>query len=371
MVSKLICLMALLLSTFHVHATEPDPGNDDASAYAKTLRQLLPAAEAGDASSQYILGTMYEEGLGVNQDFSRALLWLSKAADHGLAEAKIRLAAMHAMGRGTEPDQDLAASILLPLAEQGNADAQLDLALLKWRQILVRDYWLEQAMLGGSVDALYVHAKMDSQTAKFTQYSENYIHAYLLMTIVIDQGKTDPETEGMDKWTIRKYIEEDADEVICLMYIGGLGVPQDPETARKWCNKGIAHGSAIAHFLLGFMWEKGLGSERDAGKAKKWYARAQSAGADIAGLYLSRLEKSGSTSPGQPLASGVELNDLESSALIAGDVREEDLFIFAYQLVRHEAKHSSSNRRLYRKLPRTLFSRQQVWTANEYVANAR
>jgi hypothetical protein len=53
----------------------------DAGLYADAYRELEPAAEGGDARSQYLLGRLYAEGRGVSLDFTRAYMWFDLAAE--------------------------------------------------------------------------------------------------------------------------------------------------------------------------------------------------------------------------------------------------------------------------------------------------
>jgi len=43
--------------------------------FATALREWTPLAEQGDANAQFNLGVMYDEGLGVIQDYVRAHMW--------------------------------------------------------------------------------------------------------------------------------------------------------------------------------------------------------------------------------------------------------------------------------------------------------
>jgi uncharacterized protein len=44
---------------------------------------IRPLAEQGDTSAQYNLGAFYDNGLGVPQDYVRALMWLNLSAAQG------------------------------------------------------------------------------------------------------------------------------------------------------------------------------------------------------------------------------------------------------------------------------------------------
>lgn len=68
--------------------------------YATALRSWLPLAQSGDSEAQANVGYMYEEGLGVTQQFDVAIDWYEKAAKSGSMQAQHNLGMMWAEGRG-------------------------------------------------------------------------------------------------------------------------------------------------------------------------------------------------------------------------------------------------------------------------------
>jgi hypothetical protein len=57
--------------------------------YAEAVRQLTPAAEAGDPEAELMLGRLYAWGLGVPQDLGLATQWFDRAIAHGEPDARI------------------------------------------------------------------------------------------------------------------------------------------------------------------------------------------------------------------------------------------------------------------------------------------
>jgi len=55
--------------------------------YETALSAFRPLAEQGDASAQYNLGVMYENGKGVAQDYREAVSWYRLAAADGNTKA--------------------------------------------------------------------------------------------------------------------------------------------------------------------------------------------------------------------------------------------------------------------------------------------
>jgi hypothetical protein len=92
-------------------------GRDD---YPKVAQLLRPLAERGDPRSQFWIGYMHLEGLGLPQDFSQALKWLQRSADHGENGAQYQLAGMYAEANGVPRDLVSAYMWLSIAASQGH-----------------------------------------------------------------------------------------------------------------------------------------------------------------------------------------------------------------------------------------------------------
>ena len=68
--------------------------------HAIKFRQLLKDAEAGDPVLQNKLGTMYQDGTYVKQDYGKALYWYTQSAEQGYGPAQTNLAQMYESGEG-------------------------------------------------------------------------------------------------------------------------------------------------------------------------------------------------------------------------------------------------------------------------------
>ena len=75
--------------------------------YATALHELSPLAENGDAEAQFLLESMFEGGLGVEQSYVEAIKWYGRAAGRGYAPAQNNLAYLYLRGWGVanEPIQ--------------------------------------------------------------------------------------------------------------------------------------------------------------------------------------------------------------------------------------------------------------------------
>jgi len=103
-----------------------DEGLSDyrAGNYGMALTELTPAAKAGNADAQQLLGHMYYMGQGVQQDFKLALNWHRKAAVEGKHESEYVIGTMYYSGKGVEQDYKGAIQWLQKAASGGHADAQ-------------------------------------------------------------------------------------------------------------------------------------------------------------------------------------------------------------------------------------------------------
>ena len=84
------------------------------------LAIIQPLAEQGDAISQFLLGGMYEEGLGVKQDYFEAVKWYRKAAEQGYGGAQVMLGFSYLSGKGVQVNKSLAKEWFGKACDNGN-----------------------------------------------------------------------------------------------------------------------------------------------------------------------------------------------------------------------------------------------------------
>ena len=74
---------------------------------------------------------MYDEGLGIEQDYAKAREWYEKAAANGNNAAQANLGVMYYLGNGVEKDYAKAIEWFGKAASNGNVSAQKLLNALK------------------------------------------------------------------------------------------------------------------------------------------------------------------------------------------------------------------------------------------------
>ena len=118
---------------------------------AEAAHWYAQAAEQGDAVAQHRLGLLLHAGRGLEQDCAQAKTWFARAAEQGLAEAQFSLGWAYYRGEGARQDDRHAARWFARAAEQGLALAQANLGLLlaEGRGVERDDaravHWLERA----------------------------------------------------------------------------------------------------------------------------------------------------------------------------------------------------------------------------------
>lgn len=85
-------------------------------------------AARGHVRSQFMLGTIHEQGLGVPKDLEKAARWYEKAGAGGNDSAQYNLGILYQFGRGVPKDPAAAARWLRMAGEQGHGRAQNNLS---------------------------------------------------------------------------------------------------------------------------------------------------------------------------------------------------------------------------------------------------
>ena len=101
----------------------------DRGHYATALRAWIPMAESGNAEAQNNVGYMYEEGLGVPQNYLLAMNWFRQAADNELAQAQHNMGMLYHHGYGVAQNLEEAFRWFKLAADQELAESEYMLGL--------------------------------------------------------------------------------------------------------------------------------------------------------------------------------------------------------------------------------------------------
>lgn len=110
-------------------------------------------------TSQYFLGQMYYEGIGIKKDFKQAFFWFSKSAELGDIKSQTYLGMCYFDGNGTLKNPERAIFWWQKAAEANDSMAQYALGMCYFKGIGVNTnkskaaYWIEKAYKNGNEDA--------------------------------------------------------------------------------------------------------------------------------------------------------------------------------------------------------------------------
>ncbi len=209
---------------------------------AKAAELLTKAADLGHAGAQNMLGTFYEAGQGVPQNFIEAERLYRLAAGQGEPDAFCCLGNLYSQGVGVPQDNATAFQWYQKGAEAGSADAQC---------LLANAYY----------DGAGVEKNLPQALHWFCQAGEN--------------------GHGL------------AAKNAGICYLNGNGTEPDAEQAFHWFSVGAENGDATSRFNLGVMYEHGQGTEQDFEKAAEMYEQAISEGSTDALINLGKLYADG------------------------------------------------------------------------------
>ncbi len=103
---------------------EPQDGPHEDIDFTAVLRLLKMASDAGYPNSEYTLGKLYQEGVGVEKDERRAAELFLSASIKGFAKAQYNLGKVFRDGAGMTKNDELSLFWFLEAAERGHARAE-------------------------------------------------------------------------------------------------------------------------------------------------------------------------------------------------------------------------------------------------------
>ena len=258
-----LCLIMVCFSPF--------PSRIDIMTHVEMMK-----AERGDVDAQYSLAQCYSYGRGVETNEVEAVKWLRKAAEQGHVDAQYSLAQCYSYGKGVETNEEEAVKWLCKAAEQGHADAQYSLA---------QCYSYGKGVETNEEEAVKWLRKAAEQGEKFAQLK-------LGMRYCLGRGITQ-SIEDATKW-FDMIQENDPRSQYCfgLMFLEKSEITQElAKEAVKWFRKAAEQGDADAQFVLGVCYLEGVGITQDKTEAMKWLQKAAKQGHEKAKKGLTEINK--------------------------------------------------------------------------------
>jgi len=242
--------------------------------YETVLREARPLAEEGNAGAQTLLGNLYRNGDGVQQDYEKAISWYMKAYRQGEIVADYWLKQLHIEGYGMFCKPEKFNEITLPLAREGYAPAQVSVcnAYIYGKCKLPKDFvkargWCERAIEQGYSEAQHTLDVTIPEQEKITNKQLEQVKDYELKAT---QGDLDAHFKlGM------LYSHGDV--------LGGIG--KDNSKASYWFKKPAVSGNLEAQVHLGLISVEQGNLE----KAEGWFKMAADKGNPDAQAHLGIL----------------------------------------------------------------------------------
>ena len=103
--------------------------NQDNSVMNKDSDMNRMAVDHGNGDDQFNLGVMYAKGIGVAQDYKKAVEHFRLAADQGNCKAQNNLGWLYANGKGVEKNDEMAVKYYKLAADQGASAAQYNMGV--------------------------------------------------------------------------------------------------------------------------------------------------------------------------------------------------------------------------------------------------
>ena len=214
-------------------------------------KEFVPAFEK--------IASLYDRGLGVEENKTEALIWYQKAADSGDGKAMARLGQMYEYGDGVKKDGTLALKWYQKSATTNNANGMLFLGVSYLKgEIVKMDYkeaakWIEKA---ADENLAIAQSLLGAMYEQGNGVKTNIPKAVKLYKKSSDQGFADGQMH------------------LAMMYLYGRGVDQDYAEAAWLFRKAAEQGHSTAQTFLGILYEEGKGVIQNKAEAAAWFAKA-------------------------------------------------------------------------------------------------
>jgi TPR repeat protein len=203
----------------------------------KAYDWFLKAAALGWKTALFHLGECYEQGIGVDQDLTKAVQVYDHAVRSGSGEAASVLGLMYAEGRGVEEDPEKALAYYKQSVSLGAHDAEKNIGDAYFygqgteKDHQEADLWYHRAFEHGSLGA-----------------------AAMISVLLGEEG----EKEEAFQWMQTAALGGNSDGMTGLgeYYLQGFGTKADPEKGIHWLKMGARQNNAEAQMELGILYRQ-------------------------------------------------------------------------------------------------------------------
>lgn len=286
--------------------------NSSVSRFDFILELLFNLSEMNRSDPGDLLqrGLAYENGDGVEQNFTHAADLYKQAADLGNAKARYLLGMLYAFGKGVEINDYKAKECFENAAIAGDIEAMGWLGYSYYMGMgIEQNYskakeWWEKGAESGDENSVYgmgllyengcgVEQSYSKAKEWYKKAAENgNKHAMFRIGILYQDGAGVKQSYSKAKSWFEKAAEHNDGEAmnkLGKMYLNGDGVGTSYSKAVKWFEKAMEYDCVDAVFNLGYCYENAKGVKQSYSAAKKLYEKAANLGNEEAIEALDRL----------------------------------------------------------------------------------
>jgi len=218
--------------------------------YAEAIPLLYKLCNGGHVESCEILGSVYEEGKGVEKDYSRAFALYTKACNAANADGCNSLGVMYDIGRGVAKDDTKAVVLYIKACEAGSAEGCNDLGTMY--------------LAGRGVGLNSSEINCEKWNYDQCSIGKDYPKALSLFSRACDAGSVD------------------GCFYLGSMYSEGYGVTEDDSIALTLFTRACDTGSARGCYVAGIYYRAGNYVQKDSVKSRQFLSKGCSLGSQLA-----------------------------------------------------------------------------------------
>ena len=255
--------------------------------YKSSLLWYWLASKQDHAEAQFMLGSHYEKGGIIGQDYAKAVRYFKRSAEQGFAPGQNNYAWMLIRGDGIERNYKQGFKWYKLAAEQGVATAQFIVGLAyyfgDWSSIAKQNFqeaaqWLRLSANQGNPNAQFYLGQIYHQGGVLERGQQNEFEWRKISDkdriaekqLPLWLGDNTENEVAQDFGEALKWYQLAADQdnldaqfALGLMYLKGQGVPKDHEEGMEWIESASEHDHPAALYHLGLAYDLGDGVEPD------------------------------------------------------------------------------------------------------------
>ncbi|KAI8886566.1 HCP-like protein [Backusella circina FSU 941] len=241
------------------------------------------AARGGISDAHHILGIFYQEGRGIDRDYSRAMEFYEEATSKDHEEAMYRLAQMYLHGKGAKANYKKAYEIFTMAAKQGHYLSRKFLNITKQPFSEIYEE-IEPESSGFSLDSKNIDFRFPSTSVEFGYSIQIYkyiaeqgdIEAQYKLGLAFEESFSEPNYLEAVKWFTMSANNSHSNAMyrLGLLYEKGLGVCQNYLKAIQLYKKSSVKGNNDSSYRLATVYHHGKGVKIDPTKALQYYTDA-------------------------------------------------------------------------------------------------